>query len=72
LGVWFSRKVAGLVAVAAGLLVVPPATAPATPGGATMFVHSAKAGEFMGGRLMLRGVGQQLTWVTNGGRSGVV
>jgi hypothetical protein len=72
LGVWFSRKVAGLVAVAAGLLVVAPATAPATPGGATMFVHSAKAGELRGGRLMLRGVGQQLTWVTNGGRSGVV
>jgi hypothetical protein len=72
LGVWFSRRVAGLVAVAAGLLVVAPAKAPAAPGGATMFVHSAKDGGFTGGRLMLRGVGRHVAWVTNGDRSGVV
>ena len=70
--VWFSRRVAALLAVAAGLLVVAPATVPAAPGGATMFVHSAKGGEFRGGRLLLRGVRRQVTWVTNGGRSGVV
>jgi hypothetical protein len=71
-GVWSSGRVVGLVAAAAGLLLVPPATAPAAPGGATMFVHSATGGELSGGRLMLRGVGRQVTWVTNGGRSGVV
>jgi hypothetical protein len=37
-----------------------------------MFVHSAKSGELEGGRLTLRGVGRKVTWVTNGGRSGVV
>jgi hypothetical protein len=37
-----------------------------------MFVHSATGGEFRGGRLLLRGVRRQVTWVTNGGRSGVV
>jgi hypothetical protein len=37
-----------------------------------MFVHSAKSGELQGGRLTLRGVGRKVTWVTNGGRSGVV
>jgi hypothetical protein len=71
LGVWFSRRIAGLVVVA-GLLGAWPATAPAAPGGATVFVHSAQSGEIRGGRLILRGVGRQLTWATNGGRSGVV
>jgi hypothetical protein len=37
-----------------------------------MFVHSAKSGELQGGRLTLRGVGRRVTWVSNGGRSGVV
>jgi hypothetical protein len=68
----FSRSVAGLVAVAAAVLALAPATAPAIQGGATMFVHSARGGELKGGRLMLRGVGRQLAWVTNGSRSGVV
>jgi hypothetical protein len=72
LAVWFSWRVAGLVAVAAGLLVASPGPALATPGGATVFVQSAKGGEVRGGRLILRGVGRQLTWVTNGGRSGAV
>jgi hypothetical protein len=49
------------MSVAAGLLVVMPATAPATPGGAMMFVHSAQGGELKGGRLILRGVGRELT-----------
>jgi hypothetical protein len=37
-----------------------------------MFVHSAKSGELRGGRLTLRGVGHTVTWVSNGGQSGVV
>jgi hypothetical protein len=65
-------RLAGLIAVVAGLIAIAPATAPATLGSATMFVHSAKGGEFRGGRLMLSGVGRQVTWVTNGGRSGLV
>ncbi len=72
MGVWFSRRIAGLVLVVAGLVGAWPATAPAAPGGATVFVHSAKSGEIREGRLMLRGVDRQLTWVTNGGRSGAV
>jgi hypothetical protein len=50
LGVAFSWRVVGLVAVATGLLAVVPATASAAPGGATIFVHPAKSGEFAGGR----------------------
>jgi hypothetical protein len=72
LGVWFSRRLAGLVVVATVLLVVPPAATPAEPGGATMFVHTANGGELSGGRLILRGVGRQVAWVTTGGGSGVV
>ena len=72
MSVWGSPRIAGLGVVAAGLLGAWPAPAPAAPGGATVFVHSAKGGEIREGRLMLRGVGRQLTWVTNGGRSGVV
>lgn len=58
--------------MATGLLVVPPAIAAADPGGATMFVHTANGGELGGGRIILRGVGRQVAWVTSGGRSGVV
>jgi hypothetical protein len=72
LAVWFSRRVAGLAAAAAGLLVALPATAPAASGGASMFVHTARSGEVEQGRLTLRGVGRQLTWVTNGGRTGAI
>jgi hypothetical protein len=72
LAVWFPRRLAGLVAVAAGLLVLSPASVPAAPGGATVFVHTAKGGEVKGGRLILQGVGPRLTWVTNGGRTGAV
>jgi hypothetical protein len=57
---------------AAALLAVTPANTSAAPGGAMMFVHSAKSGELQGGRLTLRGVGRQVTWVLNGGTSGVV
>jgi hypothetical protein len=60
------------LAAAAALFVVIPANASAAPGGAAMFVHSAQSGELQGGRLMLRGVGRQVTWVLNGGSSGVV
>jgi len=55
-----------------GLLALAPATAAATPGGATVFTHSAKSGEFRGGRLTLRGVSRRVTAVTNAGHSGVV
>ena len=72
LGVAFSLRVAGLVAVTATLLAVALASAEAARGGTTVFVHSAKGGELGGGRLVLRGVGRQVTWVTNAGRSGVV
>jgi hypothetical protein len=57
LGVAFSWRVVGLVAVATGLLAVAP-TASAAPGSATMFVHSAKSGELAGGRLTLHDVGR--------------
>jgi hypothetical protein len=58
--------------IVVGLVAVAPATALAAKGGSTMFVHSAKSGELQGGRLTLRGVSRRVTWVTNGGRSGVV
>lgn len=61
-----------LVVLAAGLLVLSPTSVPAAPGGATVFVHSAKGGQVKGGRLILQGVGPRLTWVTNGGRTGAV
>jgi hypothetical protein len=60
------------VALAAGLLTVVPATAPAASGGATVFTHSAESGQLRGGLLTLRGVGSRLTWAHNGGRSGTV
>ena len=60
-------RLAGLVAVAAGLVALAPASAL----GATTFVHSAKSGELAGGRLTLRGVGPDVTWTTTAGRSGV-
>jgi hypothetical protein len=72
LGVWGFPRIAGLVVIAAGLLGAWPATVAAAPGGATVFVHSARSGEVREGRLILRGVGRQVTWATNGGRSGVV
>jgi hypothetical protein len=68
----FSLRLAALTAAALGMLAVSPATASAVPRGATMFVHSAKSGELHGGRLTLRGVGRDVTWVSNGGKSGVV
>ena len=60
------------VALVVGLLALAPATAAATPGGATVFTHSAKSGELRGGRLTLRGVSRRITAVTNAGHSGVV
>ena len=70
LGVAHSLRVAGLVGVAAVVGVLALTTAPAR--GATTFVHSAKSGELQGGRLILRGVGRRVAWITNSGRSGVV
>ena len=66
-------RAVGLAALAAGLLAAVPATASAVPGGATVFVHSAKGGEVGGGgRLVLAGVSGRVSWATNGGRSGVI
>jgi hypothetical protein len=66
-GSW-SLTLAGLVALAAGLLVAAPAQAGS--GYATTYTHSAKSGELEGGRLTLRGVAGRVTYVTNAGRSG--
>ncbi len=63
---------AALVVLALPAALALPGAASAVPRGATMFVHSAKSGDLQGGRLTLRGVGRKLTWVSNGGRSGVV
>jgi hypothetical protein len=60
------------VALVVGLVALAPATATATPGGATVFTHSAKSGGVRGGRLTLHGVSRRVTAVTNGGHSGVV
>ena len=62
----------GLVALAAGLLAALPATAAAVPGGATVFVQSAKSGQLGGGRLVLGGVSGRVSWATNSGRAGVI
>jgi hypothetical protein len=70
LGIAHSLRVAGLVALAAVLVVLAVPTAPARS--ATTFVHSAKSGELRGDRLILRGVGRRVAWITNSGRSGVV
>jgi hypothetical protein len=69
-GVRASLTLAGLAALAAGLLVAAPAQA-GTPY-ATTFTHSAKSGELKGARLALRGVARRVTYVTNAGRSGVL
>lgn len=64
--------VAGLVAILAGwLAAVAPASAQAPPRDGTVFVHSAKSGKLAGGRLTLLGVGPQVTWIHESGRSGV-
>jgi hypothetical protein len=65
-------RVVPSVALVVGLLALAPAPAAATPGGATVFTHSAKSGELRGGRLTLRGVSRRVTAVTNAGHSGVV
>jgi hypothetical protein len=65
-----SLTLAGLVALAAGLLVAAPAQAGVPY--ATTYTHSAKSGELGGGRLTLRGVAGRVTYATNAGRSGRV
>jgi hypothetical protein len=37
----------------------------------SMYVHSARSGQFAGGRLTLHGVGRKVTWVTTVGSTGV-
>lgn len=64
-------RVAGpVVAVAASLFALALVTASAAPA-ATVFTHSARGGQLGGGKLTLRGVGRQVSWVTTGGRSGL-
>jgi hypothetical protein len=64
-------RAAGLAALAAGLLLAAaPAGAKAPPGDA-VFVHSAKSGEYSGGRLTLHGVRRHVTWSHHSGRAGV-
>jgi hypothetical protein len=53
-------------------LAAAPATAAAAPGGATVFVQSAKSGKVGGGRLLLTGVSGRVSWATNSGRSGAI
>jgi hypothetical protein len=66
-------RVGGLVVVVgAGLFALAPATAAAGSRDAHVFMHSAKSGELVGGRLTLRGVGRQVTWANNRGRTGVI
>lgn len=72
MGARFSWRVAGLVVAAAGLLMASPGTALGAPRGATVFVHSATGGEVRAGRLVLGGVGRRVSWVSSGGRSGVM
>lgn len=57
-----------LLLAVAGLVALAPATAR----GNLVLVHSAESGTLAGGRLTLHGVGRQVTWATNAGRSGVV
>jgi hypothetical protein len=67
-----SLRGVGLVALAAALVAALPATAAAVPGGATVFVHSAKSGRLGGGQLVLGGVSGRVSWATNSGRAGVI
>ena len=60
-------RLAGVGVVVAALAAVAPTAADA----GSMYVHSARSGEFAGGRLTLHGVGRNVTWITTGGRAGV-
>jgi hypothetical protein len=61
---------AGLAAlVAAGLLAAAPASAQSASGGAPTFTHSAKNGEYRGGRVILHGVARRVHWKTADGRT---
>ena len=60
-------RLAGLGVAAAALVALAPARADA----GSMYVHSARSGEFAGGRLTLHGVGRNVTWSTTAGRAGV-
>jgi hypothetical protein len=70
LGAGFHVRVVGLVLTAAGLLALLPVSASA--GSGTVLVHSAASGELQGKRLTLRGVGRQVSWIHNRGRTGRV
>lgn len=66
-------RVAGLVgAFTAALVALAPMSAPAEPGGERVFTQSAKGGELRDGRLILRGVGRRVTWISNRGGAGTV
>jgi hypothetical protein len=65
-----SVSAAGLAApVAAGLVAAAPAGAEPAAGGAPKFTHSAKRGEFRGGRLILHGVPRRAIAKTSDGRT---
>jgi hypothetical protein len=66
------RVVGLVVVVAGGLFALTPATASAGSRDAHVFMHSAKSGQLIAGRLTLRGVGRQVTWANNRGRTGVI
>ena len=59
-----------LVGVGVVVVALMALTAARADAGAT-YVHSAHSGTSAGGRLTLHGVGRKVTWITNGGRSGV-
>jgi hypothetical protein len=62
-----TRRYGTILAGAAALVALAPATAVAAPGSATMFVHSAKSGKIEDGKLTLRGVGRHVTWAASDG-----
>jgi hypothetical protein len=58
-----------VAALAAGLLMAGLASA-SSASGAVVVTHSAKSGEFRGGRLTLHGVRERVTYMISGGRTG--
>jgi hypothetical protein len=66
------RVVGLVVVVGAGLFVLAPGTASAGSRDAHVFMHSAKSGKLVGGRLTLRGAGRRVTWANSRGRTGVI
>jgi hypothetical protein len=68
---WTCRRLWDLALVAVGLLRAGLAGASGASA-AIVVTHSAKSGEYKGGRLILRGVGGRVTYVIDSGKSGTV